>query len=445
MFSKEISFHLHGDFTSGEGQVFSAGQYKILKKEQMILLEDQQGKQTPVSLPFLLTPQKYHECFFELNNVTIGINFHWERKEDQQFKGGLEIIAEEDHLTAINILALEDYLESVISSEMSARSSEGLLKAHAVISRSWLLAQIEKGKQLQKQGNQHKGVNTDTEFIQWYDREDHQNFDVCADDHCQRYQGITKASTPEVAKAVGETFGQVLVYDGKICDARYSKCCGGIAETFENVWEPVPHPYLNKVIDHPGRPEGFDTLLDTEEKAQHWIRNTPPAFCNTHDGKVLQQVLNDYDQETTDFYRWETMLTQEQIQRLLKTRLNISVGNILDLIPVERGVSGRLIKLMIVGSEKTITIGKELVIRKAFSETHLYSSAFVTDKKDLTNGVPGKFIFSGAGWGHGVGLCQIGAAVMGDKGFDYKEILMHYFKGADLKPWYHADDDETKP
>ncbi|MFP4289226.1 MAG: SpoIID/LytB domain-containing protein [Bacteroidales bacterium] len=439
MFSEEISFYLHGDFSTEQGKVFVPGQYKILKKQKDILLENHNGEQTKIEIPFTLTPTKYDESFFELNNVTIGINFHWERKENQQFKGDLEIIEEEGHLTAINVLALEDYLESVISSEMSARSSEGLLKAHAVISRSWLLAQTEKGKLLQKQGKQHQGVKTEDEFIQWYDREDHQNFDVCADDHCQRYQGITKASTNEVANSVRETFGQVLAYGENICDARYSKCCGGIAETFENVWEPVPHPYLTKVIDNPDTPEGFDTTLDTEQKAQHWIRGNPSAFCNTHDKKVLQQVLNDYDQETTDFFRWKTVLSQEDIQRLLSSRLNISVGKILDLIPIERGVSGRLIKLKIVGSEKSITIGKELVIRKAFSKTHLYSSAFVTDKTEIKDGVPGKFIFTGAGWGHGVGLCQIGAAVMGNNGYSYKEILMHYFKGAQLKQWYSAD------
>ena len=181
--------------------------------------------------------------------MVIGIQFHWERKENQRFKGQLKIIDEGAHLTAVNIVSVEDYLLSVISSEMSATASLELLKAHAVISRSWLLAQKAKAKEIQ--GKARSCSHTGKEYIRWYDREDHQHFDVCADDHCQRYQGITKAYTPEVQEAVNSTCGEVLVYDGQICDARFSKCCGGITERFENTWEPVEHPYLTSIADSP--------------------------------------------------------------------------------------------------------------------------------------------------------------------------------------------------
>lgn len=434
IFAPNISFHLHGSFVNPDDSSIWEGNFKVKRDRDGRVTLDRKDKN--IKLPLTLVPADETGSFFELKDVTIGINFHWERQEDQRFTGGLQIIEENGHLTAINILPLEDYLKSVISSEMSATSSEELLKAHAVISRSWLLAQMEKGKTLKEQGPQQSFFETEDERIRWYDREDHINFDVCADDHCQRYQGITKASTTEVTRAIDETSGMVLVYDEKICDARYSKCCGGITELFENVWEPVPHAYLQKVIDNDRTPPGYDDNLDNEEKARRWITGSPEAFCNTTDKDVLSQVLNDYDQETFDFFRWKKELSQQEIQRLLKNRIGIDVGEVLDLIPVERGVSARLIKLKIVGSEKTMTIGKELEIRKAFSDSHLYSSAFVVEKENITEGIPQKFIFTGAGWGHGVGLCQIGAAVMGAGGYSYKEILSHYFKGAELKKRY---------
>jgi len=369
--------------------------------------------------------------------VVIGINFHWERKEDQQFKGSLEFIVENEKLTAINILPLEDYLISVISSEMSAASSLELLKAHAIISRSWILAQIKKGKELKEASETYQSSSeTADEYIRWYDREDHQNFDVCADDHCQRYQGITRQSTALVEKAVSETRGMLLMYDGKICDARFSKSCGGISETFENVWEPEVHPYLQSVVDNPESPVGFETDLTREAAAEKWIRNNPAAFCNTHDKEILSQVLNDYDQETTDFYRWELHYMQEDLAELVSRKTGHDFGAIVDLIPVERGKSGRLIKLKIVGTKFTMTIGKELEIRKILSESHLYSSAFVIDKLNITDGIPGEFRLTGAGWGHGVGLCQIGAAMMGAQGYKYDEILMHYFRGATISKEY---------
>lgn len=385
----------------------------------------------------LFEPVRFHEASFELNDVVIGINFHWERKEDQQFKGSLEFMIENEKLTAINILPLEDYLVSVISSEMSAASSLELLKAHAIISRSWILAQIKKGKVLKDATETYQSSSeTAEEFIRWYDREDHLNFDVCADDHCQRYQGITRQSTALVEKAVAETRGMLLMYDGKICDARFSKCCGGISETFENVWEPEVHPYLQSIVDNPGNPLDFDIDLTQEPAAEKWIRNNPAAFCNTEDKQILSQVLNDYDQETTDFYRWDLHYLQDDLAELIRRKSGRDFGNIVDLIPVERGKSGRLIKLKIVGTKLTLIIGKELEIRKTLSESHLYSSAFVVDKLNIIDGIPGEFHLTGAGWGHGVGLCQIGAAMMGAQGYQYDKILMHYFPGATISKEY---------
>jgi len=371
-----------------------------------------------------------------LLNVTIGINFHWERQEDQKFKGALHIIREDEKLTAINVLNLEDYLLSVISSEMSATSSSELLKAHSVISRSWLLAQMKKSQNLVTGGNYVTCHETPESRIKWYDREDHSNFDVCADDHCQRYQGITKASTTAVNAAIAQTYGKVLTYDHVICDARFSKCCGGASELFENAWEPIHHPYLVKIVDGPENSNEFEADLTVEANAEKWIKSKPEAYCNTTDQKILTQVLNDYDQETPDFYRWEKIYTQQKIKQLLKDRIGVEVGEVIDLIPVQRGVSSRLIQLKIVGTNATKIIGKELEIRKGLSDSHLYSSAFVIEKGDVVCGIPQTFKLIGAGWGHGVGLCQIGAAVMSAIGFGYEEILRHYFKGAKLEKNY---------
>lgn len=372
---------------------------------------------------------------FELIDVTIGVNFHWERKENQSFKGALRLIVESAKLYAVNILSVEDYLLSVISSEMSATASLELLKAHAVISRSWLLAQIEKSKKLVATNAEYSATQlTDTELVKWYDREDHVNFDVCADDHCQRYQGITRASTQEVADAIKATWGEVVMYDGELCDARFSKCCGGVLEEFENCWEPTHYDYLEARRDGANCMEFPD--LTVEADAEKWIRTSPDAFCNTVDKKILSQVLNNYDQETTDFYRWKVEYTQEEIAKLIKERSGVDYGTILDIQPISRGTSGRLYRMKIVGAKQTLIIGKELEIRRTLSPSHLYSSAFVVDKEDVKNGVPGKFILTGAGWGHGVGLCQIGAAVMGEKGYKYKEILLHYFINASINNLY---------
>ena len=372
---------------------------------------------------------------FSLYDVTIGINFHWERQETQSFIGTLKLVVYEGKITAINILPAEDYLTSVISSEMNATSSLEFLKAHAVVSRSWLLAQIEKRKAMsKKQGDFFSFVKTDTEYIRWYDREDHTIFDVCADDHCQRYQGITKATNQSVAEAVKATRGQVMMYKNSICDARFSKCCGGITEEFDTCWENKKCPYLTAVRDDKNDAAMPD--LTIEEEADKWIRSTPDSFCNTHDKHILSQILNNYDQETTNFYRWKVRYTQEEIAELIRTNTKCDYGKIIDLIPVERGKSGRISKLKIVGTLKTLIIGKELEIRRTLSDTHLFSSAFVVDKGPQQDDVPAWFELTGAGWGHGVGLCQIGAAVMGEKGYNYNDILLHYYKDADIRKLY---------
>jgi SpoIID/LytB domain protein len=385
------------------------------------------------------------DASFSLSDVTIGVNFHWERKETQTFLGTLHFVVESDKICAINELPVERYLESVISSEMSATSSLELLKAHAVISRSWLLAQMKKRREVAESGNNFFSfVKKDDRLIRWYDREDHTIFDVCADDHCQRYQGITKETSPHVAEAIRQTKGQILMDGDDICDARFSKCCGGVTEEFQYCWEDTPKNYLSSVRDiiqgvksvGSASPAPLPSLQD-EAAAEAWIRSNPPAFCNTTDKKILSQVLNDYDQETADFYRWKVTLTQEKLKQLLDEKLKMNFGDILDLQAEERGKSGRISKLRIVGTEKTFVIGKELEIRRALSGTHLYSSAFVVDRFDIDEkGVPQRFDIIGAGWGHGVGLCQIGAAVMGEEGFDYDAILLHYYQGAEIKKVY---------
>ena len=392
----------------------------------------------------VFTPQQEETDSFELFNVTIGINFHWERKEIQRFKGALKIIVENEKLTAINVISVEDYLTSVISSEMSATASLELLKAHAVISRSWVLSPLnppkgdfqdstiqEQTSELHEPKSPLRGVGG----LLWYERDAHTNFDVCADDHCQRYQGITRASTEIVKQAIVETYGQVLIYDNKICDARFSKCCGGVFEEFQNCWDDVYHPYLRKTRDY--KSDTFLPDLTVENEAQNWIRTSPDAFCNTRDKQILSQVLNNYDQETTDFYRWKVEYSQEELSALILKRSGVDYGEIIDLIPIERGTSGRLVQLKIVGTKQTRIIGKELEIRRTLSESHLYSSAFVVDR-EFSEGseIPSTFILTGAGWGHGVGLCQIGAAVMGEEGYSYEEILLHYYIGAKIEKWY---------
>lgn len=381
------------------------------------------------------TPEQEEKASFLLQNVTIGIGFHWQRHENQRFRGGVELITEDKKIRVINNVKAEEYLRSVISSEMNATSSVELLKAHAVISRSWLLAQIEKRNNIEATATVYQSeTNTEKERIKWYDREEHDNYDVCADDHCQRYQGITRASTQAVNEAVEATFGQVLYYDNRIADARFSKCCGGVTELFENCWEPQPHPYLTAQRDSS---EGELPDLTIEENAREWIMSKPDTFCNTNDKSILSQVLNGYDQETSQFYRWRIEYEQDELSALVRHRSGIDFGTILDLIPLKRGTSGRITQLQIVGSKRSLIVGKELEIRRWLSESHLYSSAFVVDKQPYYN--QSKFVLHGAGWGHGVGLCQMGAAVMGAKGYSYKEILAHYFRGAELHNLYNKE------
>ena len=432
---EKIDFSLNGNFLlSGKNETVS-GNFSASVENGQIVVNGPSGQISGTEIVF--EPADLDSCELELKNVTIGVNFHWEQNENQRFQGALKLMVEDGKVTAINVLPVENYLVSVISSEMSAKSSPELLKAHAIISRSWLMAQIEKQEIISGSQAVYQVISeTNDEYIRWYDREDHLNFHVCADDHCQRYQGTTRTHNPNVAKAVSETAGVVLSYQGKICDARFSKCCGGIAELFENCWEPVNHPYLIDVIDNPTLPSGFDTDLTVEQNAVKWIHGNPEAFCNTRDEEVLRQVLNEYDWSAKNFYRWTVEYSQQQISELLCRRSGRDFGQIIDLVPVERGKSGRLVKLKIVGTKKTLTVGKELEIRRWLSESHLYSSAFTIAKKEMVDGIPQQFILQGAGWGHGVGLCQIGAAVMGHKGYRYDEILLHYYKNAALEKRY---------
>ena len=405
------------------------------------------------------TPCDAENGSFELIDVTIGVNFHWERKENQSFRGSLRIIVEGDKLTAVNILPIEEYLLSVISSEMSATASLELLKAHAVISRSWLLAQIEKNKQLAAEETPYNPcTRTEGELVRWYDREDHVNFDVCADDHCQRYQGITRESTATVRDAIKATWGQVLTYDGttyqativgvdedndiallKVDAAGVTPVTFGdsdsmsVGDTVYAVGNPLGELEFTMTS---GMISALDRTITTSDGTDSWIRPSPEAFCNTTDKHILSQVLNSYDQETTDFYRWTVEYDQAELSRLVRERSGEDYGDIVDLIPVARGTSGRLYRLKIVGTKKTCIIGKELEIRRTLSPSHLYSSAFVVEKQGERDGLPERFVLKGAGWGHGVGLCQIGAAVMGEKGYDYKQILLHYFIDAEITKQY---------
>lgn len=434
MADSKIEFVLDTGYHYGE-TLLNPGNYSVSITDSKMILE---GKDVFIIKEddIILLPV-FRTNSFLLKNVTIGIHFHWEQKEDQRFTGGVRFLMENGKIRVINTVYLEDYLKSVISSEMNPASSMGLLKAHAVISRSWLLAQLNKNKQLSGSDEKYQTrfVSPDR-IICWYDREDHSDFDVCADDHCQRYQGITKIIGAAASEAVETTMGEILWEGEEICDARFSKCCGGISESFENVWEPKKKRYLSSIADAEplGHLPGVD--LTSEKEAEKWILSLPDAFCNTSDSKIIAQVLPDFDRKTHDFFRWQVEYSQEQLSELIKQRSGRDFGNILALEPVERGHSGRIIELRIVGTRETIVVGKELEIRKWLSSTHLYSSAFIVRYEDMKGGIPGRIILLGAGWGHGVGLCQIGAAVMGEKGFGYREILAHYFKNAIIKSYY---------
>ena len=445
MSAETISFSLRGGYTF-RGELYD-GDFSASYENGKVLFE---GKQ-------------YDELLFvggrefTLHNVTIGVNFHWQRHEDQTFVGDLRIITGHDNvlsekagLIAVNELDVEDYLTSVISSEMSATSSLELLKAHAVISRSWLLhpivvenrkSKVESRKShvydRSEQGGDKKvesliSHRLSDRLIRWYERDAHALFDVCADDHCQRYQGITRQTSANVQRAIDATRGEVLVStdNGEVCDARFYKCCGGVTELFENCWADEHYSYLVPVRDCGAKANGgFD--LTQEQQARRFILTSPPAYCNTHNARILSQVLNNYDQETPDFYRWTVEYTQKELGDIVRDRSGIDFGDIEDLIPVRRGPSARIIELRIIGTKRTMTIGKELEIRKWLSRSHLYSSAFVVEKVRDEHGNT-RFVLHGAGWGHGVGLCQIGAAVMAEEGFTYRQILEHYFPNTTL-------------
>lgn len=413
----QIKFDLIGNFASD---------VPFLEKENTVSVAEGSLCLNGVACSYINFQPQDTDSLFVLHDVVIGVGFHWQRRENQTFRGALLFIIEDGEVRAVNRLPVEDYLESVISSEMSATSSMEFLKAHTVISRSWLYAQLARRKRVE-QGV--LGWENKEEIVRWYAREDHTLFDFCADDHCQRYQGITRAVNPNVARAVRETCDIVLMYDGEVCDARFSKCCGGVTERFSACWENEDYGYLQAFRDAPGNEPLPD--LTTEEGAREWIENVPSSYCSTDDQKVLSQILNGYDRETNDFYRWKVEYSQDELSALLSERSGIDFGKVIDLQPVERAASGRIVRLRVVGSKRTVTVGKELEIRRWLSKSHLYSSAFVVDTFHEGNSV--RFRLKGAGWGHGVGLCQIGAAMMGEKGCSYSQILEHYYPGALLE------------
>ncbi len=425
---KAITFTFNQEYIMVEDGTFLKGEQRAIWINGKIVFKGKMYNR----LFFKPTSQ---DATFNLHAVTIGVDFHWQQQEDQRFQGALKIIPAEEGLVAINLIDVEQYLTCVIASEMNARAPKEFLKTHAVISRSWLLAQIEKRH---KQTAHPQSYFRDNEkLIRWYDRKDHTLFDVCADDHCQRYQGMTRtAGNPVIQAVIKETKGEILTYEEEICDTRFSKCCGGITEEFEHCWEPVHHPYLSGVADCPSNTKHIPDLSQ-EAEAEKWIRSCPPAFCQTNDTHLLSLILNQYDQSTS-FYRWEVSYPQEELSELVYRKSGIPFGKIIALIPLKRGKSGRIEELKIVGSEHSYIIGKELEIRRILSESHLYSSAFVVERffEEDDPQIPARFVLKGAGWGHGVGLCQIGAAVMSTQGYNYRQILTHYFPGANLDKHY---------
>ncbi|MCF8242982.1 MAG: SpoIID/LytB domain-containing protein [Melioribacteraceae bacterium] len=432
----EIQLELTGDYICRIINEKLTGKFTARIVSDKIVMNDGVNDYPPQKIVYL-TPTEYDSNIFLLKGVKIGIDFHWEQKRDLRFFGSLKLIIDNGKINAINVISIEDYLMSVISSEMSGTSSMALLKSQAVVARSWLLSQIERKRYQEKQeSTAHMFIEDENEIVKWYDREDHKLFDVCADDHCQRYQGLQKAFTDKVLETIDQTRGLVLKQNDRICDTRYSKCCGGITESFENVWEPVKHDYLQSIVDYRYEPDEFERQLDNDKDASRWIQKRPQAFCNTTDNQILSQVLVDFDLKTPDFYRWKVEYTQDELKSIICEKTKIDFGDIIDLVPLERGFSGRIIRLKITGSIREMIIGKELEIRRVLSKSHLYSSAFVVDKYDYRDNVPRKFVISGAGWGHGVGMCQIGAAVMGEQGYQFDEILLHYFKGATIQRIY---------
>ncbi len=439
-----VSFVLAGDCVTNTGRHLSSGEYEAsVDADGGIAITDAQGRVERFAHVDGVELQLRNATTFTLRSVTIGIDFHWQQQEDQTFTGDLLLRADaQRRLLVINRVPVEAYVTSVIASEMSATAHPELLKAHAIISRSWLLAQLVPWQSAQDKPGQSR---TAEEIVRWYDRENHADFDICADDHCQRYQGVTKVTTARVYEAINATRGVVLAYQGELCDARFSKSCGGFTELFSTAWADAEVPYLQAFYDGGVLPADCRLPLNDEANAAAWIRQAPPAFCNANDATILNRILPDFDQATTDFFRWQVTLEQAELQSLLERKLGLSFGAILALESVERGASGRLKRLRIVGEQRTLVIGKELEIRRALSPSHLYSSAFVIESEAVQNGVPARFTLRGAGWGHGVGLCQIGAALMAEQGYDAAQILQHYYRGTQLFELYRGarrEDDE---
>lgn len=428
---RELKGRFNGPFRLDDGRTFT-GPFSVGTAEDKLIYADQAGAQIDSRQELCFRPEP--GAAFTLTDVTIGIRFHWERKQEQTFQGDLLLMSSpEGTLTAVNRLHLEDYLTSVISSEMSATAPLEMLKAHAVASRSWLMAMLQRrGKTRHPGADCSEASGQAGEIMRWYGREDHARFDVCADDHCQRYQGVTKIISAQSAEAVRATRGVFLVHDHAICDARYHKACGGRTDNFENTWEEIPIPYLCSVVDAdvPHEP------VDTEAAAQKWVLTHPEAYCNTTDERLLRRVLPDFDQETADFFRWRVSYGREELEAILREKSGIDFGSLQDLIPLQRGPSGRIMRLRIEGSKQTISVGRELEIRRWLSRSHLYSSAFCVSVERDASGLPVRFMLDGAGWGHGVGMCQIGASVMAEKGHKAEAILKHYFHAAELKKLY---------
>ncbi|MGA2331834.1 MAG: SpoIID/LytB domain-containing protein [Syntrophales bacterium] len=427
----QVAGRLNGPFIINDARSLS-GRFSARVREGRIVLADAAGNEIVHEKDVRCTP--LDDSTFTLLDVTIGVHFHWERKQEQTFRGELKLIRDKnDTLTAVNIIPLEDYLASVVSSEMNAEAAPEFLKAHAIASRSWLLSMLEMaGKASHAENGPTCPAPQTKEFIRYYHRVDHTLFDVCADDHCQRYQGITRLISKNARQAVEKTRGLFLVYNSEICDARYHKACGGMTDNFANTWENLTVPYLTSVSDSAIT---YDPIR-TEDEARQWILGYPEAYCNTEDGNTLRRILPSFDQETTDFFRWKVTYTRMELEEIIREKSGMDFGNLLRLTPLERGPSGRILRLQIAGSKRTLTIGKELEIRRWLSQSHLYSSAFVVFAENDTSGLPVRFILHGAGWGHGVGLCQIGAAVMALKGFTAESILKHYFRGAELQKLY---------
>ena len=421
----EVAGRLDGDYHGDEFGPIS-GRFSAKTETEMIVLTDEANHETHRSTSIRLTGQE--GSAFSLFNVTIGNRFHWERTEDQTFQGALIFRPRKDGtIVAINEISLEDYLTSVISSEMSGDAPMEFLKTHAILSRSWLLAALDRKKKKNERSTAvNKTAKKHGEVIRWYDREDHDLFDVCADDHCQRYQGITKIESEQAEEAVRETRGIVITHQDQICDARYSKACGGITEDFDTAWDNKRVPYLRSISDAsvPHRP------VTTEEEASAWILSNPEAYCGTKDERLLEKILPHFDRETKGFFRWRVETSRTELEEILRDKSGFDLGTLREIVPLRRGPSGRISRLRIVGSKRSVVVGKELEIRRWLSRSHLYSSAFIVKAEAE------RFIFHGAGWGHGVGLCQIGAAVMATKGFSAEKILNHYFTGVELKRIY---------